>query len=252
MTMRDNFELAHAGALPASSGSLEDQPTLADQQGELIQELFEAQVQRAPNTVAVSYEGQSLTYGELNARANQLARYLLGRGVGPDQLVGICVERSLEMVIGLLGILKAGGAYLPLDPQYPAQRLAYMLQDARAPVLLTHGAVLAHLPQTSATRVCLDLAHEHLVGAAVHDQVDQVGASRLQEHLLELEAVEDQRGRLGVVPVDDSGKLALAVETARALAEQVAGGGFQLHACALPHELGGCAANSRGPRIMRG
>ena len=88
-------------------------------QGACIHELFEAQVERTPDAVAVVYRDEELTYRELNHRANQLARYLREHGVGPEALVGLCVERSLEMVVGLLGILKAGGAYVPLDPAYP-------------------------------------------------------------------------------------------------------------------------------------
>ncbi|NUO78610.1 amino acid adenylation domain-containing protein [candidate division KSB1 bacterium] len=102
-----------------------------------IHHVIEAQARRTPDRVAVIFEEQVLTYGELNARANQLAHYLRARGVGPDVLVGICVERSLEMIIGMLGILKAGGAYLPLDPAYPPERLHLMLEDTQAPVLLT-------------------------------------------------------------------------------------------------------------------
>ena len=107
----------------------------------LIHELFEEQVKRTPGAVAVIYEDRSLTYAELNTKANQLAHYLRARQIGPDQLVGICVERSLEMVVGVLGILKAGGAYVPMDPSYPTERLHYMLNDAAPGVLLTQGAV---------------------------------------------------------------------------------------------------------------
>src|SRR6185312_6839857 len=96
----------------------------------LVHQLFEEQVERTPEAVAVEHEDRRLTYAQLNCRANQLARYLLGQGVGPDQVVGICVERGLEMVVGLLAILKAGGAYLPLDPNYPVERLKQMLEDA--------------------------------------------------------------------------------------------------------------------------
>jgi amino acid adenylation domain-containing protein/non-ribosomal peptide synthase protein (TIGR01720 family) len=102
-----------------------------------IHELFEAQVERTPEAAAVVFGNQQLTYQELNRRANQLARYLQKLGVGPEVLVGICMERSLEMLVGVLGILKAGGAYVPLDPEYPKERLAFMLQDIQAPVLLT-------------------------------------------------------------------------------------------------------------------
>ncbi len=121
-----------------------------------IHQLFEAQVERTPNAVAVIFEDQQLTYAELNARANQLAYHLQTLGVGPDVLVGICCERSLEMVIGLLCILKAGGAYVPLDPSYPAERLAFMLDDAAVPVLLTQAHLRPSLPPTAAQVVCLD------------------------------------------------------------------------------------------------
>src|SRR5437016_1803543 len=111
-----------------------------------VHDLFEAQVERTPEAVAVESAGQTLTYRELNTRANQLAHYLRERGAGPDAPVGLCVERSLEMVIGLLGILKAGGAYAPLDPAYPVERLSQMLSDAQAPLLLTQQALKARLP----------------------------------------------------------------------------------------------------------
>ena len=104
-----------------------------------VPELFAAQAARTPDAVAVVFGEQTLSYGELNARANQLAHHLHSLGVGPEVMVGLCVERSLEMVVGLLGILKAGGAYLPLDPDYPAERLAFMLEDAGAAVLLSHS-----------------------------------------------------------------------------------------------------------------
>src|SRR5713226_5441008 len=108
--------------------------------------LFEDQAARASEKVAVICENEWLTFGELNARANQLARHLRGLGVDRESLVGICIDRSLEMAVGILGILKSGGAYLPLDPDYPQERLAFMLSDARAPVLLTHSTLLAQLP----------------------------------------------------------------------------------------------------------
>ena len=107
----------------------------------LLHELFEEQVGRAPEAVAVVFEDTHLTYAELNGRANRLAHHLRERGVGPDVIVGICVERSLEMMVGLLGILKAGGAYLPLDPDYPRERLAYMLADAAPVLVLTQEAL---------------------------------------------------------------------------------------------------------------
>ncbi len=121
-----------------------------------VHQLFEEQVARTPEAVAVVFENQHLTYRELNARSNQLAHYLRDLGVGPEMLVGICLERSLEMVVGLLGILKAGGAYVPLDPEYPAERLAFLLRDSAAPVLLTQKHLLPSLPDCSARVICLD------------------------------------------------------------------------------------------------
>ncbi|MEH2193291.1 MAG: non-ribosomal peptide synthase/polyketide synthase, partial [Nostoc sp.] len=121
-----------------------------------IHELFESQVERTPNAVAVIFENQQLTYAELNNRANQLAHYLQTLGVKPDVLVGICVERSLEMIVGILGILKAGGAYVPLDPEYPAERLSFMLEDAQVTVLLTQDKLLEKLPGHQGQVVCLD------------------------------------------------------------------------------------------------
>ena len=121
-----------------------------------IHQLFEAQVARTPEAVAVVFEDQQLTYAELNARANQLAHHLIALGVGPEVLVGICLERSLELIVGLLGILKAGGAYVPLDPSYPAKRLEFMLHDTQAPVLLTQQGLLEQLPFYQGRLLCLD------------------------------------------------------------------------------------------------
>jgi amino acid adenylation domain-containing protein len=125
-------------------------------QNALLHALFAAQAARAPDAVALRFAEKALTYGELDRRANQLAHYLHTLGVGPDVVVGLCAERSFEMVIALLGILKAGGAYLPLDPSYPAERLAYMLNDAKAPVLLVQAALADRLPTSDATVVRLD------------------------------------------------------------------------------------------------
>ena len=121
-----------------------------------VPELFEAQAARTPAAVAVVFADQQLTYAQLDARANQLAHHLRGLGVGPEVVVGLCVERSLEMLVGLLGILKAGGAYLPLDPAYPSERLAFMLEDARAPVLVTQSRLLDQLPAYGARIVQVD------------------------------------------------------------------------------------------------
>lgn len=121
-----------------------------------IHELFEEQVELTPDAIALVFEEQQLTYKELNLRANQLAHHLRNLGVGAEVLVGICVERSLEMVVGILGILKAGGAYVPLDPAYPQERLAFMLEDASVPVLLTQRQLVESLPKHQARIVCLD------------------------------------------------------------------------------------------------
>ncbi|HEV2395159.1 MAG TPA: amino acid adenylation domain-containing protein [Verrucomicrobiae bacterium] len=118
--------------------------------------LFLAQAQRAPSAIAVRFEGAELTYAELNTRANRLAHYLQHLGVGPEVLVGVCLERSLDLMVVLLAILKAGGAYLPLDPAYPSERLAYMLSDSRAPLVLTTRRLLSRLPQGSVQSLCLD------------------------------------------------------------------------------------------------
>ena len=114
--------------------------------------LFAAQAARTPDAVAVVFEDRTLTYAALDAHANRLAHHLQSLGVGPETMVGLCVERSPEMLIGLLGILKAGGAYLPLDPNYPRERLAFMLADAGCPVLVTQSALLDRLPELHAAQ----------------------------------------------------------------------------------------------------
>ncbi len=122
-----------------------------------IHQLFEAQVEQTPDAIAVVFEDKQLTYGELNAQANQLAHYLCKLGVGPEVLVGICMERSLEIVVGLLGILKAGGAYVPMDPAYPQAVLDFMLLDSQAPVLLTQKNLVAGLPEHRTHVVCFEI-----------------------------------------------------------------------------------------------
>jgi amino acid adenylation domain-containing protein len=119
-------------------------------------QIFEERVELSPEAVAVVFEEQQLTYRELNNRANQLAHYLRHLGVGPEVLVGICVERSIEMVVGLLGILKAGGAFVPLDPDYPKERLSFMLADTQIAVLLTQDRLRNKLPEYGAPVLCLD------------------------------------------------------------------------------------------------
>jgi amino acid adenylation domain-containing protein len=121
-----------------------------------IPQLFEVQASRTPDAVAVVFGDAVLTYRELSRRADQLAHYLRGHGVGPEVVVGLCVERSLGLVVALLGVLKAGGAYLPLDPAHPSERLGFMLAEAEAPVLVTQRSLLDRFPVHGAKVVCLD------------------------------------------------------------------------------------------------
>jgi amino acid adenylation domain-containing protein/non-ribosomal peptide synthase protein (TIGR01720 family) len=144
-----------------------------------IHQLFEEQVIKTPDAVAVEIEGEKLTYQELNQRANQLANYLQKLGVNPEVLVGICVERSLLMVVGLLGILKAGGAYVPLDPAYPAERLAYMLDDSQAKVLLTQQQLVNSIPNTGLEVICLDTDWELISTQSDKNPQTQVKANNL-------------------------------------------------------------------------
>jgi amino acid adenylation domain-containing protein len=134
-------------------------------------ELFEDQAARTPDATAIVFRGQSLSYEQLNRRANRLAHHLRSLGVGPETLVGLCVERSLEMVIGLLAILKSGGAYLPLDPAFPSERLAFILQDAKVPVLITQESLLGNLPvQANQFRaVCIDAELSSFKGESEFD-----------------------------------------------------------------------------------
>jgi amino acid adenylation domain-containing protein len=127
-----------------------------------LHELIADQAARTPEAVAVQFEEELLTYAELDARANQLAHHLRGLGVGPEVLVGICVERSAAMVVGLLGILKAGGGYVPIDPAYPADRQAFMLESSRAPVVITESRLPESVPAGDAALVCLDTEWERI------------------------------------------------------------------------------------------
>ncbi|ARV60175.1 non-ribosomal peptide synthetase [Nostocales cyanobacterium HT-58-2] len=152
-----------------------------------IHHLFEAQVERTPDAIAVIFQNQYLSYQELNQRANQLAHYLRKLGVGPEVLVGICVERASvggasltpEMVVGLLAILKAGGAYVPLDPAYPRERLALMLKDAQAPVLLTSSVLLDALPEHQSQVVCLDTDWTLIAQESQDNPIHQTKAENL-------------------------------------------------------------------------
>ncbi|WP_141753459.1 AMP-binding protein, partial [Duganella sp. HH101] len=153
--------------------------TMAGVPAGTIHSLFEQRAAASPDSVALEYDNVSLTYGELNARANRVAHHLRTLGVGPDVLVGLCVERSLEMVIGLLAVLKAGGAYVPLDPAYPADRLAYMLEDAAPAVLLTQQRLLASLPASEVPVFLLDADAASLDGCDATNPSSETQAGNL-------------------------------------------------------------------------
>ncbi len=141
-----------------------------------LHELFEDQVERTPAALALVFEDERLTYRELNTRANQLAHRLRRHGAGPEVLIGICLERSVEMVIGLMAILKTGSAYVPIDPDYPAERVRFMLTDSGVPVLLTQARLAKALPPTDAFVLCLDDEKEAL---AAEDMVNPNSGAEL-------------------------------------------------------------------------
>jgi len=148
-----------------------------------LHELFEAQVRRTPNAIALSYEDTNLTYQELNERSNQLAHHLSSLGVGPDTPVALCLERGIEMIVGILGVLKAGGAYLPLDPVYPGERLAFMLADAKPRVLVTQQRLLDRLPAQQAQVVCIDAEWED-IAAHSKENLPPLTASDLTAYII--------------------------------------------------------------------
>lgn len=144
-----------------------------------IHELFERQVSSSPHAIAMTFEGQSLTYEELNRRANQLAHYLKKHGVGRGVFVGLCLERSIEMVVGLLGVLKAGGAYVPIDPEYPVDRVRFMIHDAAVPVLMVQSQFLPLLSSYNGSIVCLDRDWEQIVCESAERSADRTGPDDL-------------------------------------------------------------------------
>jgi amino acid adenylation domain-containing protein len=123
---------------------------------ECVHTMFEQQVAQTPDAIALVFEGQTLTYAQLNERANQVAHYLLRAGVGPDVRVGICMDRSLEMLIAVYGVLKTGGVYVPIDPYHPAERMAFTMEDSQVPLMLTQERWLAHLPSVGFEVISLD------------------------------------------------------------------------------------------------
>ncbi|MFQ4145497.1 amino acid adenylation domain-containing protein [Chlorogloeopsis sp. ULAP02] len=143
-------------------------------QNKCIHHLFEEQVNCTPGNIAVIYENQQLTYTDLNTRANQLAHYLQQLGVKPEVAVGICVERSLEMVVGLLGILKAGGAYLPIEPSYPLERQAFILKDAQIPIVITQQHLAANLPTAATQVICLDTDWQIITQQPTHNPDSEI------------------------------------------------------------------------------
>jgi amino acid adenylation domain-containing protein len=150
----------------------------------LVHQLFEEQVEKTPDAVAVVYEDATLSYRELNRRANQLAHYLREFGVGPDERVAICMERSLEMVVGLLGVLKAGGAYVPLDPAYPTERLQYMLEDSAPVVLLTQDHLHGLLKDVADNVVVVSLgAGTSIWESQSESNPDSISSGLTPEHL---------------------------------------------------------------------
>ncbi len=148
-------------------------------QNKCIHQLIEEQAECAPDNIAVAFKTEQLTYRELNQRANQLAHHLQALGVKPDVLVGICAERSLDMLVGMLGILKAGGAYVPLDPTYPNERLAYMLADSQVPVLLTQQRLLNNLPAHGAQVLCIDADWNAIARASDQNPFSRVRSDHL-------------------------------------------------------------------------
>jgi len=146
---------------------------------ECLHQFFEQQVERTPQAVAVKCDGKSLTYRDLNERANRLAHYLRKLKVGPEILVGICTERSLEMLVGILGILKAGGAYVPLDPAYPKDRLEIILADAKVHILLTQEKLQKTLPSRAASPILLDLDWPKIAQEAATNPVRNANSTNL-------------------------------------------------------------------------
>ncbi|MEG4073438.1 amino acid adenylation domain-containing protein [Microcoleus sp. Pol14C2] len=151
-------------------------------QDKCVHQLFEAQVDRSPDAIAAVFAQnlqQQLTYREINSKSNQLAHYLQQLGVGPDVLVAICMERSLEIAIAVLGVLKAGAAYVPLDPAYPQERLTFMLADTQAPVILTQSHLVSELPAHQARAVCLDADWETIGSHSTENPASSVSPQNL-------------------------------------------------------------------------
>ncbi|MDF5731946.1 MAG: amino acid adenylation domain-containing protein, partial [Rhizonema sp. PD38] len=156
-----------------------NQTKTVDPEGKCIHQLVEEQGVLTPDAIAVVFENQKLTYQELNTQANQLAHYLRNLGVKPDTLVGICIERSLEMIVGLLGVLKAGGAYVPLDPAYPAERLTEIINDAQIPILVTIQQWATMKAEQLLQMVCLDTQKDLIASQSRENPDHEVAPSNL-------------------------------------------------------------------------
>jgi amino acid adenylation domain-containing protein len=146
---------------------------------DLCHRLFETQASQSPAALAIIFENEALTYRELNRRANQLAHHLIGLGIGPDKLVAICLDRSVEAMVAVLAVLKAGGAYVPLDPGYPPARLAFMLTDSRAAVLLTRQHLRSRLPADTPHIICLDADWPAINRAAANNPSTRIDGENL-------------------------------------------------------------------------
>ncbi|MEP0755247.1 amino acid adenylation domain-containing protein [Trichocoleus sp. Lan] len=170
-----------------------------------VHQLFEAQVEQNKDAIALVFEDKKLTYQELNIRSNKLARYLQRLGIGAEILVGLCVERSLEMIIGMLAILKAGGAYLPLDPSYPPERLSFMLKDAQVPVLLTREQYIKRLNNQNSKIICLDKDWENIS----QESEDNPSSSVTSENLAYVIYTSGTTGKPKGVQIKHSGLLNL-------------------------------------------
>ncbi|WP_406128545.1 amino acid adenylation domain-containing protein [Streptomyces canus] len=195
--------------------------------GALVPELFEAQVGRTPDALAVVADGESVTYAELDARANRLAHYLADQGVDRESLVGLCLPRSTEMIAAILAVWKAGAAYVPLDPEYPADRLAYMLTDSRASVLVGTGEVLDELPVARIRTVDLD---DPLVVGALAGQSAQAPQRALKkDELAYVMYTSGSTGRPKGVAVTQGGLANYVAWAADAYAMEEGGGGAALH-----------------------
>ncbi|MBV4477559.1 non-ribosomal peptide synthetase [Pseudomonas botevensis] len=222
------------------------QPFDADQ---YVHHLFEAQVLRDPDAIAARWQHEALSYHDLNTRANRLAHHLRDLGVGPDVRVGLCLERSLEMLVGVLAVLKAGGAYVPLDPAYPQARLAHMLADSAPPVVLTHGEarrpLLVALEHSTVEPTLLDLANSSLWASQSPDNLDPCAVGLTSRHLAYVIYTSGSTGTPKGVMVEHRGLIAVSAAWKQlyALGEpinhlQMAGFSFDVFSADLIRALG--------------